>query len=100
MNTKTSGQVPSGVALDDRVVLVPPLPEEFDRPLWIATLTAVGGTPKWIAKPGEWVNYGQPLCSFTIHYGALPGFLRIFGTLSKHELIIRSPIHGLVLSGT
>ncbi|MCH9647887.1 MAG: hypothetical protein K0U98_06585 [Deltaproteobacteria bacterium] len=87
--------VPAGVVFDDQVVVIPPMSESFfSRPLWLATGTAAGQTPKWKVETGDWIERGQVVCSYSIHALSILGF-----DFFPRELEIRTPVDGLVIYG-
>ncbi|MEM6721117.1 MAG: hypothetical protein AAF611_17440 [Bacteroidota bacterium] len=74
---------------DKNVVLIPPLPDVFDRPLWEAVHTKAGYCPEWKVKKGDSIERGQILCTFKIP---------IIGLFNWNiDLNIYSPVNGVFL---
>jgi len=79
----------SNIVFDDQAVLLPPLPDIFDRPLWVATQAKVGSCPEWKVKAGDWVDRGQVLCTFMIKRN------NFFSP--ANDLSIKSPVEGEIV---
>lgn len=77
------------INFNEKAVLIPPLPDIFDRALWVATRTRVGFCPEWKVKKGDHLYVGQVLCTFSIRY--------FYPFLKDKKLNIISPVNGVFL---
>ena len=51
----------------DKVLFIPPIPDLFDRPLWLAANCKVGYCPEYFFEIGDWVSKNDILCSFPVY---------------------------------